>query len=109
MCPRFNFTLLQQTMKNVIKKQSFMIFGAHLVGILVVFLQNIRVLLFFFRSSMASTRDTASNPENCYKVLRRTHKRNSIQSVSMGYEVYFSDIEGNAHYLKNIQQVSYRL
>ena len=51
---------------------------------------------------MASTRDTAFNPEKCYTVVRQTHKLNSLQAVSRDYEVYLSDIEGNAHHLKNM-------
>ena len=53
---------------------------------------------------MASASDTGFNPEECYSGVRRTHKRNSLQAVSRDYEVYFTDIEGNAHHLKEIFQ-----
>ena len=53
---------------------------------------------------MESTSQTAFNPEECYSVVRRTHERNSLQTVSRDYEVYFTDIEGNAHQLKDIFQ-----
>ena len=53
---------------------------------------------------MASTGDTNFNPEECFSVVRRTHKRNSLQAVSRNYEVYFIDIEGNPHHLKEIFQ-----
>ena len=53
---------------------------------------------------MASASDTGFNPEECYSVVRRTHKRNSLQAVSKDYEVYFTDMEGNAHHLKEIFQ-----
>ena len=53
---------------------------------------------------MASASDTGFNPEECYSVVRRTHKRNSLEAVSRDYDVYFTDIEGNAHHLKEIFQ-----
>ena len=90
-------------MRNIFKKsQSFSVFGAHLVGTLVVFLQDIKVLLYFFSSFMASTSDTAFIPETCYKYAQRTLKRNSSEAFSRYYEVYFSDIEGKAHHLTDI-------
>ena len=62
-------------------------------------------MLFFFQlKKMASASDTGFNPEECYSVVRRTHKRNSLQAVSRDYEVYFTDTEGNAHHLKGIFQ-----
>ena len=51
---------------------------------------------------MASTSDTAFNLEEYYSVVRGTDKRNSLQAVCRGYEVYFTDIEVNAHHLKEI-------
>ena len=53
---------------------------------------------------MASASDTAFNPEECYSVVGGTQKQNSLQAVSRDYEVYFNDIEGNAHHLKETFQ-----
>ena len=50
--------------------------------------------------SMVSTSDTTFTQENCYSNVRRTHKRNSRQAVCRGYEVYFTDTEGNVHHIK---------
>ena len=51
---------------------------------------------------MASTSDTAFNPEEYYSVVRGTHRWNSLQAVFRGYEAYFTDFEVNAHHLKEI-------
>ena len=60
------------------------------------------MMLLFFSWNMASTSDTAFNLEEYYSVVRGAHKRNSLQAVCRGYEVYFTDIEVNAHHLKEI-------
>ena len=49
---------------------------------------------------MASTSNTAFNPENCYVVVRRTHERIYLKPVSRDYVVYFTDIEGKLYHLK---------
>ena len=62
------------------------------------------MLLFFSWKNTASTSDTGFNPEECYSVKRGTHKLKSLQAVSRDYQVYFTDIEGNRHHLKEIFQ-----
>ena len=62
--------------------------------------KKIEQCCFFSAEKIASASDTGFNPEECYSVVRKTHKRNSLQAVSRDYEVHSTDIEGNVHHLK---------